>query len=110
MAFADPVEIDEQSDDATLAQLFRKKWRPDRWSHQLEGEEHVVCLIFEATGVFTSDDAKQLANWVKNQRPEILRGGAMYAGQMPTSGDFPANHDVHFVVNFELKPTSSSLE
>ncbi len=66
-----------------------------------------MCLIFEASEVVDSNDAKALATWVKNQRPELLRGGAVYAGTMPTSGEFPPEHDVHLVVNFELKTTLS---
>jgi len=108
MAFNDPIALNEETDINTMAQLFRRKWQPDRWSYKLEGGENVICLVFAASGAVDAADAKALATWVKNQRPEILQGGAMYAGVMPPSGEFPPQHDVHFVANFELKPVHNA--
>ncbi|MHC4302692.1 MAG: hypothetical protein ACYS7Y_35985 [Planctomycetota bacterium] len=104
--FTNPAAITKDASPRAEAARFRADYPHKVWSHQIAGGENVVALIFAADRPVTAEEAKQLATLVQNQRPELVKSGAMLAATLPGAEEFPAERDVFLKATFELLAAS----
>jgi hypothetical protein len=101
--FTDPTQLTKDASPRAEAARFRVDYPTRSWSHQIDGGENVVALIFAVNRPVTAEEAKQLAALVQNQRPELVKSGAMLACTLPGAEEFPEGQDVFLQGTFELK-------
>lgn len=109
-AFADPTEFSKDETAKSQSKRFKAEWPNKSWAHQVAGGENVVVLVFVADQPVSKAEAKQLADWVKNQRPELIQGGAMLSTTLPDAAEFPDGKDMHLKATFELLDVTHPVE